>query len=55
MFNQTLAINSIKIHGEDNGWGEDAQLIVACTFISKYNLDEKFEEHLKEEGEKEKK
>ena len=32
--NQILAINSIKAHGENNGWCPATQLIVTCNFIS---------------------
>ena len=49
--NQTLAIQSIRTHGMDNGWGDDVQLIETCNFISDNNLDEEFEKHLKERGE----
>ena len=55
MYNsQTLAINSIRNHGEENGWCCDTQLIVICDFVSENNLDEKLEQYLQERGKKEK-
>jgi len=53
--NQIIAIQSIKNHGDNNDWCPATQLIITCNFISENNLDEKFENHLKERGEQERK